>query len=211
LRLPIDVQIQLFHSMVLNPIALYGCEIWGFEHCGMIERLHLKFCTGKYVLRIKTSTPTFMVYGELGEYPVNIMVKSRMINFWLKLVNGKQSKYSTIMYHILLFKYLNGTVQSKWLVYMSKRLKDQFIQSWYELLHKSEKGYNYRIFKTKFEFEHYLNVLPFPLWNQLCRFRVCNHNLPVEVGRFNNLPRYMRTCHCCNSDQLGDEYYFLFE
>ena len=98
---------------------------------------------------------------------------------------------------------------SKWVGNAVKlRLKDQFIQSWYEFLHKSEKGYNYRIFKTKFEFEHYLNVLPFPLWNQLCRFRVCNHKLPVEVGRFNNLPRYMRTCHCCNSDQLGDKYHF---
>ena len=30
LELPIDLQLELFDSLVL-PILLYGCEIWGFE------------------------------------------------------------------------------------------------------------------------------------------------------------------------------------
>ena len=52
LKLPIDIQLQLFHTNVL-PVALYGCEVWGFDKNGikLVERLHLRFC--KYVLRLK--------------------------------------------------------------------------------------------------------------------------------------------------------------
>ena len=71
----------------------------------MIESLHQNFC--KYVLRVQPSTPNF--YGtcivSLGEYPIKIDIKCRMINYWLKLVNEKESKYSTIMYHTLLSMY----------------------------------------------------------------------------------------------------------
>ena len=49
------------------------------------------------------------------------------------------------------------------------------------------------------------------MWNKLLKFRVCNIKLPIEVGRFTNLPRHERTCHICNKDQLGDEFHFLFE
>ena len=48
----------------------YGCETWGFENNEIIERIHLKFC--KLLLHLKTSTPDYMVYGELGRYPISI-------------------------------------------------------------------------------------------------------------------------------------------
>ncbi len=35
-----------------------------------------------------------MSYLELGKYPVRVYIKSRMLNYWLKLINGKQSKRS---------------------------------------------------------------------------------------------------------------------
>jgi hypothetical protein len=44
----------------------YGCEIWGFGKNDIIERVHLKFC--KLLLRLKVSTPNFMVYGELSRF-----------------------------------------------------------------------------------------------------------------------------------------------
>ena len=41
LKLPLDLQIELFDSLVL-PILLYGCEIWGFESSKILEKPHLK-------------------------------------------------------------------------------------------------------------------------------------------------------------------------
>ena len=29
-----------------------------------------------------------MVYGELGRYPIEIAIKTRMINYWSRLING---------------------------------------------------------------------------------------------------------------------------
>jgi hypothetical protein len=59
--------------MLLDVIKVYkilNCEICGFGINDIIERVHLKFC--KLLLRLKASTPNFMVYGELGRYPLEI-------------------------------------------------------------------------------------------------------------------------------------------
>jgi hypothetical protein len=49
----------------------------------ILERVHLKFC--KLLLNLKTSTPSYMIYGELGRYHIEIDIKVRLISFWTKL------------------------------------------------------------------------------------------------------------------------------
>jgi hypothetical protein len=44
---------------------------------------------------------------------------------------------------------------------------DQFIQNWFSKIIDSPKAINYRIFKTKFEFEEYLNVLDLHIFHQM--------------------------------------------
>ena len=39
LNLPLDLQMHLFDHTIL-PIALYSCEVWGFENIQLIENLH---------------------------------------------------------------------------------------------------------------------------------------------------------------------------
>jgi hypothetical protein len=41
---------------------------------------------------------------------------------------------------------------------VKQRLLDQFVQNWQTSLSDSSKALNYRIFKTKFEFEEYFNI-----------------------------------------------------
>ena len=45
-----------------------------------------------------------MLYGELGRYPLNITVKLKMLSFWSKLIDGKQSKLSSLIYRLLYLK-----------------------------------------------------------------------------------------------------------
>ena len=53
---------------MVKPTLLYGCEIWGLGNIEIIERVHIEFC--KLLLQLKNSTPTCMIYGELGRYPI---------------------------------------------------------------------------------------------------------------------------------------------
>jgi hypothetical protein len=69
----------------------YGSEIWGYENIDILDKVHVKFCN------LKTSTPNFMLYGELGRYPLNIRVKLKIFSFWSKLNDGKQSKLSFLI------------------------------------------------------------------------------------------------------------------
>jgi hypothetical protein len=60
-----SVKIQLDHfDKMIKSILLYGCEVCEFGKNEVLDRVHLKFC--KILLNLKSSTPNYMVYGELG-------------------------------------------------------------------------------------------------------------------------------------------------
>ena len=82
--MPIDLQLQLFDSMVI----LYGSEVTGFENTEVLERLCSQFY--KIILNVKKTSPNVMFYGELGRYRINILCKSRMVGFWQRIVNGNE-------------------------------------------------------------------------------------------------------------------------
>ena len=172
-----------------------------------------------------------MVYGELGRYPIEIDIELRIISYWTKL--------STIMYHLSYHTYMTKNLPLKWIKFtenifhecgfsyiwdgqnfphedwlkavIKRRLMDQFIQNWFSKIIDSPKAINYRIFKTKFEFEEYLNVLEYKNAVLLCRFRTCNTKLPIETGRWLNIPRHDRVYILCNNRHIGDEYHYLLE
>ena len=99
LKLPIDLQLELFDKTIL-PILLYGAEVWGHSsHMILIEIFYRKFL--KSILKVDSRTPDPMVYGETGKTKVELLVKERMICFWMRLLNGKQTKLSVLMYKII--------------------------------------------------------------------------------------------------------------
>ena len=221
----------------MRPVLTYSCEVWGYSGIEIVESLHLEFC--KYVLNLKKSTPHCFIYGETGHFPLYIHIYSRMITFWHKLVTDNSEKYSAAMLHTLKecldYQIFNSewllkirqildecgfsfvwnfphTVTTKWLnSAIKQRLQDTFIQQWKEKCNNCSKGYNYSLFKTDFCFEKYLDILPTSYRIALCKFRTSNHKLPVEKGRYANLPKYQRLCTICDEDQVGDEYHFLME
>ena len=111
LDIPIDLQLYLFINAILT-IALYGCEIWGFENRQIIENLHNDFF--RQIINLRKSTPTYMSHAELGRHPIQINIKSRTIGFWLSIVNGKESKLSKLLYSIMLKEREKGSYNFKW-------------------------------------------------------------------------------------------------
>jgi hypothetical protein len=74
--IPIDLHLKLFDSIV-EPILLYGSEVWGFENTIDIEWIHLQVC--KNILHLRKGKPNYMVYGELERLLLSINIKMRKV------------------------------------------------------------------------------------------------------------------------------------
>lgn len=79
-----DLQLELFNTIVM-PIMTYACEIWGYNVAKELKLLQMKFF--KHVLFVHKSTSTDIVHGELGEFPIDVIVNTRMIGS--RLLIGK--------------------------------------------------------------------------------------------------------------------------
>ena len=179
LNLPVDLQLLLFDQTIL-PIALYACEVWGFENIQLIEKLQNEFL--RHITNSKKSTPIYMLYAELGRKPIAISIKNRMIGYWLNIINSKNSKLSYLLYNILLHEYNAGIFQHKWIhcireilisvgridlfnkvnventkslkAQISRALVDLHIQEWFSKIELSSKGKNYYLFEQDLNFEN---------------------------------------------------------
>lgn len=231
LNLSIDLQIELFDKMI-KPILLYGCELWGFSNIKIIERVQLHFL--KLLFNLKQSTPNVMVYGEFGVYPLDIDIKTRMISYWIKLIEPNSLKFSSLLYK---FMFHNTSEKStKWLDHVrnvmincgfsgfwdaqkvdnprwltqsiKQKLKDLYVNEWFSDLENSPSCINYRLYKNTFILENYLLKLPNPMKRNFCLFRTRNHRLPIETGKWFNIDITERKCNLCNVS-LGDEFHYL--
>ena len=236
LYLPVDCQLKLFDQTIV-PILLYGSEVTGFENLQQIEKIQLDFL--RSILKMKSSTPLVMVYGEFGRFPIAIQIKIRMIKFWAKILTGKNTKISYKLYLLLLYLHKNNIYSCKWILFIETILQDvglnyiwlsnvvtninwlcrevqnrlqmQYIQEWNSVVHNSPKCINYRTFKTEFKMEFYISELQPKFYIPIARFRTTNHRLPIERGRWENIERSQRICTLCNRNEMGDEFHYLFE
>ena len=91
-----------------------------------------------------------------------------------------------------------------------QRIFDMYFQKWYSEINNSNRLMSYSIFKHDFVFEKYLNM---PIENKykvaLTRFRTSSHDLIIETGRYENIPRAQRLCKSCNMKKIEDEFHFL--
>ena len=85
---------------------------YGVSKTDQIERFHRTFL--KSLLKLNRSTANCMVYGEVGRQNVTAVIENRMINFWIHLIEGKQSKLSNIMFRLMKSLHDTGNFKSKW-------------------------------------------------------------------------------------------------
>ena len=119
LNLLIDIQIHLFDSTI-KPILLYGCEVWGMCNTKIVETFYLKFL--KNTLKLSKRTPSIMVYGEVGRTPLEVDTKSKLLNFWCRIISGNQNKLSYLMYNLIYQMDLSETFHSDWIMYVKNSL-----------------------------------------------------------------------------------------
>ena len=66
----------------------------------------------------------------------------------------------------------------------NKKLIDQYIQTWSNLVDSSSSGTNYRMFKDSFKMSKYIKKPTELFYKILLNFKTINHKLPIETGRW---------------------------
>ena len=77
-KLPVNLAFKVF-DIKIKPLVLYGSQVWGIGYYECIEKLQIQFY--KSILRLKSSTPMQMVLGEVGKFPNNICIKTRILMY----------------------------------------------------------------------------------------------------------------------------------
>ena len=234
--LPTDIQIHLFNALIL-PILLYGCEMWGYCKLDIIEKVQLFFL--KTMLKLNKSTPNCVVLGETGSPSIEDTVNNRMLNYWAKLVLGKQSKITVTVYKILRQKSETGEFEfeSNWVkkihdtlnnlgfgdIWLSdnptnlywfkhvikNRIHDTSNQNWHTEINNKNWCRTYRLIKDDKKLEKCVMDLNPKEAITLCRFRAGNHRLPIVQGRYNKVPFEDRKCQLCNLKEIGSEAHYV--
>ena len=235
LKLPIDLQLKLFDSVV-QPILTYGSEVWGPYGINVVEKLQLRFL--KLILGLKRCTPTVMVRGETGCFPISCEVESRILNYWFKLViNNRPGKIANIMYNCMYKMYQLNSFTCKWIDHVRKsldqlglsyifdtqaagvseawfrsvikqRLHDKYVQEWSSSVNVSDSCICYRMFKSDFKFEDYLTRLPYNMAISLLKFRSRNVLIPAVKNHLARYPTELK-CYFCD-DTNPDEFHYMF-
>ena len=91
---------KLFDCQI-QPMLTYGSEVWGImaDH-SIIERVHL-FAIKRF-LNVSTRTPSALVYGETGRYPLYVNTYTRCIKYWLNLVRMPDNRLPSKSYKMLM-------------------------------------------------------------------------------------------------------------
>ena len=227
---------SLFDTYV-SSILNYGCEVWGSHKAHDVEKVHLDFC--KNILGVTRRTNNVMVYIETGRLPLRFVRLIRMFKFWFKLLTSENCILREI-YSAMLIECENPTPpRNNWLFNIKEELSrlglaylwheqailssdvhfpvirqriiDHCVQSLFADMCVSQKCVVYKHLVDHFCLQFYLcKPIPVICKKQICKIRLSSHNLFIESGRSQNIPRSERICQLCNLD-IEDEFHFVLK
>ena len=103
----------------MQPIVLYGAEIWRLESSSSVfDNVHL-FGLKRY-LGVDRRTPNDLVYGEVGRFSIQINARVLCIRYWLKLTRMAEHILPLRAYKILLS--LDQSGKTNWMTKVRKIL-----------------------------------------------------------------------------------------
>lgn len=246
---PVKVLLKLFSSLI-QPIMLYGCEVWGsYLHRQIdkvkfgeilyntkltFEKLQIQIC--KQILGLNKRSSNISTLGELGRFPLMLNVSKSVFNYWLRassfpkasLINIALNAQQNVSHNFLQFpqilkkkiKYNSRSSKKVWTKAklavegrkIMEKLKSVFKSMFQELVRNNNKLELYHKIKWQFQLENYLKyVTNIRERVAISKFRTSAHNLPIETGRYQNIPREERLCKLCKLNKIGCEKHILFE
>ena len=202
-----------------------------------VEKVHLRFC--RYYLGVNNKSSNVACRAEMGRFPLKIVIDKLTLKFFNHLISlpndciAKQclilsdtlSKSNKNCYITNLQKLMhnyspnqtisiNQNFTNSFLNELDSSMKTYYFNLWKQLLGNSPKLSFYATFKEYYDEENYLNIINnFDQRKQFTKFRICNHNLAIETGRYSKpkTPRDQRYCLLCNDNKVESEEHMIFE
>ena len=235
--LPPRIMIYMFDTMI-KPILMYGSDVWGVQKQGTdaVDKVFQWFL--KWILKVKTTTSTTIVYGEVGCTPLSVFCHVNVMNYYARLYNLPDSMLVKQAFNSLLSLTEQGfTTWIKKVWDLARKyninlhctnykkacfnsqckvtIRDIYISEWHRKLQNVEQNPIFRTYttiKNDFDREPYLDhVKDFRYRNAITKLRASSHNLEVERGRHQKpkIPLCERLCRICN--MVEDEAHFLID
>jgi len=225
-----DVLFKVFDSQI-QPILLYGAEVWGVDDCECIEAVHTSML--KRYVNVSARTPNTMLYGDTGRFPIVINAAVRSVKYWLRLLRMEEDRYPLQVYQMmlksmkkqrnwafnmkdLLTKYGFGNVwenqridnESIFVKNLRERMIYDFHMKWQTDLLGSDRYTFYRLVKPVCELDQYLFALDKKIFrDHYVRFRFGISDLYIHRNRYNKAS-YRTVCPICMEEE-EDEVHFL--
>lgn len=205
--------------------------------CQKLE-LHLL----KYLLGVSSKASNFATISEFGIYPTIFDCFKSVLKYWYRLDNspsdllndafteikilhgrGIDTWYGSLLNMCKILKIPAGGGSTRFnknnVKYAtSEHLKNIYKSLWYKSREKqiNEEGKlrTYLKIKCNFGTEKYLDILnDFHKRKCLAKFRVSNHQLKVELGRYTKPETllHLRICEKCDLNKVEDEVHFFTE
>ena len=172
--------------------------------------------------------------GELGRYPMYVKSKERSLLYWVKIMKHvdnpmhmcyvdqlqrihvpRNNTWAFSLKSLLdnlgfsnIWSAFNSDVN--YIPIFKQRLCDQYVQEWNTSITNQPKLDSYRLFKTEFKYEKYLDAVSnVSMRKEFSKLRLSSHCLEIETGRYVNIDRNERHCKCCNMRVVESEYHFM--
>ena len=228
------ISLNLFDSLI-KPILLYASDFWGplkLPANNPIENLQMRVY--KELLGVSKQTTNIGVLLELGRTTLDVNAVKMGIKNWERIRKGKAncilyaSYKDSVKENLPWIQGIKGHIQRNGLLslfineypdapdFIHKKLYqimvDQFNQNAISSIRNSEsKLRTYALIKSEIGMEKYLTEMKnVQLRIKYTKFRLSNHNLMIEKGRYTGLKPEERSCPFC-LNRTEDELHFLLD
>jgi len=202
-----------------------------------IEKVHLRFC--KYYLGVTSKASNIACRAELGRFPLKIFIDKMVLkyhNHLFSLSDNSIAKQAFFLskslyerhkpcYHSHLLSMLNSykihdsnnmikPITNNIINNYHESMKKQYFKAWKSYLTQSKKLKLYELIKTNYETEDYLDTIRnFDQRRHLTKFRISNHKLAIETGRYGKqrIQANQRLCIFCNKNEIETEEHMLLK
>ena len=205
---PIRIKLQVLDACMFMAYV-YGSETWYQINDVSGDLLLLERKLLKRIMGVKSNVPDDILYLELDRPDIMSIIRERQYNFYTNLLQLKEDesitrKLMSLYNNLPMFDYYRGLQKD-----VVEKNKVNRLDESGKCTHTHTERYHHLI---NLKYNHVVySFVPEYLRVMITRWRLSNHDLRVETGRYVRpiLPRDMRVCSNCTT-VVEDEEHALY-